>query len=99
METSDNKSAASQQANSLSGISREKHWEESTDAEKIERLRHELVQAWRMIQRLMDASHSMAQHQHGVDGKILVPLERNGRDAPDGYTRRPWGLLTERERK
>lgn len=53
---------------------REKYWEECTDAEKIERLRWQLILALRENSMMAEVLHQMRLHRHGEDGSLLVPL-------------------------
>ena len=53
---------------------REKYWVELTDSEKIERMRGEVKNWQRKCDRLERALSGFIQHQHGPDGKVLVPF-------------------------
>lgn len=81
---------------------REKYWEECGDAEKIDRLRDQLVYMEGICRSLAENVMNLLNHQHGHDGKLLHPLHEAGSNRsgePLGYNRyRSHRLATRRER-
>lgn len=66
---------------------REKMWAELTDAEKIERMRDQVKQLARLVQRHDSGIYQMQEHRHGNDGELLVPLNSRRGLAEAAYRR------------
>ena len=76
----------------LSGPCREKYWTELDDAGKIARL-HEVVkdlqrQLIRVTKTANDAERVSQDHEHGGNGKVLMPVGAFNRDACNEVGRR-----------
>jgi hypothetical protein len=55
-------------------LRRDPHWEEATDADKIERLRNEVASLCRMaITQAATIQHLLA-HEHGCHGTLVAPI-------------------------
>lgn len=57
--------------------SRERLWTERDVDQKLEALRQQIVQLTHLTYSMSDESAGMNRHEHGVDGRILVPLVDN----------------------
>ena len=81
--------------------SREKYWEECSDAEKIERLRQSLADAHTHLSRMRETISILQRHQHGSKGELLIdPFARNVDEEPRRHWQEvPHSLRTERERR
>jgi hypothetical protein len=68
---------------------REKYWSELTDAEKVERMREILKRSERRNEELQEMLHRLAPlvtgHQHGSDGRPVVPADRAFQSELRGY--------------
>lgn len=68
----------------ISGPCREKYWDELDDAGKIQRLRQivkELqCQLLRTTKTANDAERVSQDHEHGKDGKVLMPVNAFNRE-------------------
>ena len=51
---------------------REKYWDELTEAERVERLRGEVVLLLKAREELYSRLHKFEQHQHGPNGQLLT---------------------------
>ncbi len=76
----------------LSGPCREKYWEELDDAGKIQRLRQVVKdlqsQLARTTKTANDAECVSQDHEHGKDGKVLMPVGAFNRAKDECATRR-----------
>ena len=80
--------------------SREKYWDELTDAERIQRLRDVVVNLSQENARMSRALVRLHVHRHGESGELLAPLYREDVNEPIGYAYdRTHGLKTQRERE
>ena len=87
---------------------REKYWEEKTEAEKIETLRHEVVRLARENELLEHITRRMVAHTHGGTGEVLVPFHAGADNQLGGALSGgnyagvqavPYSLRTERDRR
>ena len=53
---------------------REKTFEELTDPERIQKLNREVDYLKSSLRQLNEAFHKMERHEHGVSGRMLIPL-------------------------
>ena len=60
---------------------REKHWDELTDAEKIERMRGIVKHLRSQVDYLQQKTHALEEHRHGDGGELLRPFGSSFRDA------------------
>ena len=73
--------------NLVSGISREKNWDELDDSQKIERMRSQVKLMRNMLEDVIKNTENLLQHSHGLNGNLLVPiLDRNVFDRPNYYS-------------
>lgn len=68
-------------------ISREKTWDEMSDAERISLLRRELRHARTLLNEIHKEFRKLAQHTHAADGSIAIPYRTSsgGEDSTAGY--------------
>lgn len=65
---------------------RVKTWDECTPEQRMDMLRQEARYLRRTVEDLQRTLRKLQAHQHGQDGKIMVPLnDRNDEDRPRGY--------------
>ena len=72
-----NESGAQGQATDRAAMvmpSRDKYWEERTDAEKIEVLRDEVASLFRVTITQASTIQQLLAHQHTPNGSLVVPL-------------------------
>ena len=96
------------ETNAMIQPSREKYWEEKTDAEKIETLRHEVVRLARESSLLEKITRQLIAHTHGPNGELLAPFHSSAANQISGalaggsYENAsgvPYSLRTQRDRK
>lgn len=57
----------------LAKVAREKTWNEKTDSERIDLLRHELRATNALLQAVHKEFQKLAHHAHATDGEIVIP--------------------------
>jgi hypothetical protein len=68
----------------VGGPCREKYWDERKPEEQLEALRSSCIQLHHIVASLQDAFQVFAMHQHGADGRLLVPMDQ--REKSRGWT-------------
>ena len=87
----DEQQAAKSAGNSMA--SREKYWDELTDAEKIERLRDEVVNLkYRVGRNSASVSDLMHHDHHPVTGELMKPMSRGGVESDGPRYRKDYHL-------